>query len=165
VFKLAAIPWALITATIGDGLSLSSYIVGGIASGAAILTLVLGVKYRVVADQQALTIENLEADRDTWKGMAERRAHDLELAHTEKQDILKAVSDLKEEKARLEALPNLSIIIEQMSKEAQRAEEASQKRVNTIVAGFADVMNSHEVAAVKRHGELIRALDRNNQKT
>jgi len=154
------LPGAMIVGAFSTAISLGSIVISTVVSIGVLVTLFFGVKYKVVADAQRLTIANIQADRDTWQGVAEGRAAEIATLHDEKQQALHQISTLKEEKARLEALPNLSIIIDQMSAEAKRASDASSALFNTVVDRFAEMMRSHEEAAASRHQDLIKVLGR-----
>lgn len=113
IYKLAFLP-AVVLGSFTHTISLGTVIVGVLVTIGTLITMLFGVKYRVLADAQSLTISQLQADRDTWKDMAASTKVKLD-------EGLLQISGLKEEKARLESLPNLNVVVERMDKEAAAA--------------------------------------------
>ncbi len=148
----------MVIAAFSDTISFGSVIVGGLVAIGTLVMLLFGVKYRVLADQQGLTIANLSADRDTWKDMAVTRQTEVDRLDAGRQQLVAEVATLKEDKARLEALPNLNVILEYMRADATHRDEAARGAVQSIVEAFTQAMQNHEDAAARRHKELVEVL-------
>jgi hypothetical protein len=162
---LVLLPAFAVVGSFTSTVSLGSVIIASLIGVTALITLSFGLKYKAVALQQKMTIENLVTDRDTWRDMADVRQATVEHLHDEKQHLheekqtlLQRISQLNEEKARLEALPNLSLIIEQMAKEAQRADDVRTSNMELIVVKFGEIITKHERSAQERHKELVKVL-------
>lgn len=155
---LAGLPAVGVMGALTNTISLGSVIVGGLVAVGTLVTLMFGVKYRVLADQQALAISTLVVDRDTWKDLATTRLETIDQMATAKAVALDTLNTVKEEKARLEALPDLTQILDHMAEDAKRRDAEAHDGVREIVSAFTDAMEASEGRAAARWTEITTEL-------
>lgn len=132
-----------------------SVIIGVLVGILTIVAAGFGVKYKTVAAVEA-------RGREAAQNLAEIKDAESKDLHMKLLDALKIVGDQKAVIERLEALPNLSIIIDQMSKETERAEirakERQQIALQSIKETNEQLWAQHEEHANRRTGEIINTI-------
>lgn len=176
MIRLIAAPGAGVVAAVIAGagshpdysntITLGSIIIGLFVAIGTIVTMAYGAKWKAVARTAIARGDELDKYLDD-----EKQRH--EQASRERKELAILVADQKTTIARLEALPNLSAIIEQMAQEATRSDDRAVERMRESNADARarlaealqdiremneDLWAQHEAHANRRTAELKEAV-------
>jgi F0F1-type ATP synthase membrane subunit b/b' len=140
-----------------------------ISTGAVLITAVLGIgtvvgviygaRYKVGYEAASAAARELRSALED----AARREDELKEALAESQATC---ATLRAEVTKLEALPNLALIIDKMAETAERQDAAARDRLSgalvRVEQSFQAAMEMHEENAERRHRDLLQHLSRSD---
>lgn len=122
---------------------------------AALIGIFYGVRYKT-------SFHAAEAAAGAWKEGAEAQAARADRLEADLAEALLLIGEQKEAIARLEALPNLTKLVEFMAESTKQADAAAGERVRRAIATVEDILASaaeeHERNARKRNEALLAEL-------
>jgi hypothetical protein len=149
-------------------ITLGSIILGIIVGLAGLVVFAYGARWKAAYEAEHAVVDSLMEGREAYKLRADRLEDELIERHRQLVSCTEAIGEQKQTIARLEALPNLSIVIDKMAESTKRADGAAAERLAGALDKVGELLDAqwraHEEHADRRANELLAEIRLNRER-